>query len=65
MAAVERSIGLIYRPDTERWSHYGEAVLPRPFDAWVRFDETKAATPLRAGAAARHWAEDETYPFGL
>src|SRR5579884_2156805 len=42
---LERFIGVIYRPDTERWSHYSEAILPRQFDAWVWFDETHAVTP--------------------
>src|SRR3954447_6954087 len=37
---LERFIGVIYRPETERWSHYSEAILPRQFDAWVWFDET-------------------------
>jgi erythromycin esterase-like protein len=64
---LERFIGVIYRPDTERWSHYSEAILPRQFDGWVWFDETHAVTPLpgeqRPGEAAPH--EDETYPFGL
>jgi erythromycin esterase-like protein len=59
---LERYIGVIYRPETERWSHYSEAILPRQFDAWVWFDETTAVTPLpgeqRPGA-------EETYPFGL
>ncbi|TMJ12560.1 MAG: erythromycin esterase family protein, partial [Alphaproteobacteria bacterium] len=59
---VERFIGVIYRPETERWSHYAEAVLPNQFDAWVWFDETEAVTPL-AGAELR--GEEETYPFGL
>jgi erythromycin esterase-like protein len=63
---LERFIGVIYRPDTERWSHYSEAVLPRQFDGWVWFDETRAVTPLpgeqRAGERGR---EEETYPFGL
>ena len=63
---LERFIGVIYRPDTERWSHYSEARLPRQFDAWVWFDETTAVTALpgeqRPGAASH---EDETYPFGL
>jgi erythromycin esterase-like protein len=31
---LERFIGVIYRPDTERWSRYGEAILPRLFDGW-------------------------------
>jgi erythromycin esterase-like protein len=59
---IERFIGVIYRPETERWSHYSECVLPKQFDAWLWFDETKAVTPLpgemRSGA-------EETYPFGL
>jgi erythromycin esterase-like protein len=63
---LERFIGVIYRPETERWSHYSEAILPRQFDAYVWFDETNAVTPLpgeqRPGGRAH---EDETYPFGL
>ncbi len=42
---LERFIGVIYRPDTERWSHYAEATLPRQFDAYVWFDRTSAVTP--------------------
>jgi erythromycin esterase-like protein len=65
-ARLERFIGVIYRPDTERWSHYSHAILPRQFDGWVWFDETEAVHPLpgerRAGEPGR---EDETYPFGL
>ena len=38
---LERFIGVIYRPETERWSHYSEAILPKQFDAYVWFDETK------------------------
>lgn len=59
---LERFIGVIYRPETERWSHYSQAVLPNQFDAWVWFDETEAVTPLAGTAAV---GEDETYPFGL
>jgi erythromycin esterase-like protein len=65
-ARLERFIGVIYRPETERWSHYSQAILPRQFDAWVWFDETRAVTPLpgeqRPGERVH---EDETYPFGL
>ncbi|HYE56875.1 MAG TPA: erythromycin esterase family protein, partial [Rhodothermales bacterium] len=43
---LERAIGVIYRPETERLSHYFEAVLPRQFDEYVWFDETRAVTPL-------------------
>ena len=59
---LERFIGVIYRPETERWSHYSEAILPKQFDAWVWFDETHAVTPL---PGEQRPGEDETYPFGL
>jgi erythromycin esterase-like protein len=59
---LERFIGVIYRPETERWSHYSEAILPRQFDAWVWFDETRAVTPL---PGEQRPGEEETYPFGL
>ena len=63
---LERFIGVIYRPDTERWSHYSEAILPRQFDAWVWFDETNAVTPLEGEARpGQRIGEDETYPSGL
>jgi erythromycin esterase-like protein len=60
---LERFIGVIYRPETERTSHYMQATLPQQFDAFVWFDQTAALTPLgpqhpKAGAP-------ETYPFGL
>jgi protein-L-isoaspartate(D-aspartate) O-methyltransferase len=59
---LERFIGVIYRPQTERWSHYSACSLPQQFDAYVWFDRTSAVTPLpgvqRPGA-------EETYPFGV
>ena len=62
-ARLERFIGVIYRPETERWSHYAQAVLPRQFDGWVWFDETGAVTPL--GGTDQPEGEEEMYPFGL
>lgn len=59
---LERFIGVIYRPETERWSHYAQAVLPGQFDAWVWFDKTEAVTPLPGTIET---GEEETYPFGL
>ncbi|HEX8215121.1 MAG TPA: protein-L-isoaspartate(D-aspartate) O-methyltransferase, partial [Allosphingosinicella sp.] len=59
---LERFIGVIYRPETERWSHYAQASLPGQFDAWVWFDETQAVTPL---PGATQPGEDDMYPFGL
>ncbi|MGQ0560022.1 MAG: erythromycin esterase family protein [Sphingosinicella sp.] len=59
---LERFIGVIYRPETERWSHYAQAILPLQFDAWTRFDETQAVTPL-PGPVRK--GEDDLWPFGL
>ena len=59
---LERYIGVIYRPETERWSHYSEARLHRQFDAWVWFDETTAVEPL---PGEQRPGGQETYPFGL
>jgi erythromycin esterase-like protein len=59
---LERFIGVIYRPETERWSHYSGCSLPGQFDAWVWFDESRAVTPLATG---RRPGADETWPFGL
>ena len=61
---LERYIGVIYRPETERWSHYVESALGRQFDAWVWFDQTDAVTPTRA-EAEEGAGEDELYPFGV
>jgi erythromycin esterase-like protein len=59
---LERAIGVVYRPETERHSHYFKAVLAEQFDAFVWFEETRAVTPLPAGHAE---GVPETYPFGL
>ncbi|MCY1071592.1 protein-L-isoaspartate(D-aspartate) O-methyltransferase [Nannocystis sp. RBIL2] len=61
---LERAIGVIYRPDSERMSHYFHASLPLQFDEYVWFDETHAVEPLQA--RSRPSPElPETYPFGL
>ena len=61
---LERAIGVIYRPDTERISHYFRARLPEQFDAVLHIDETHALEPLET------WSIDEadlpeTYPTAL
>ena len=59
---LERAIGVIYRPETERASHYFEAVLPRQFDEYIWFDESKAVTPFKTHELE---AMPDTYPFGV
>jgi protein-L-isoaspartate(D-aspartate) O-methyltransferase len=43
---LERAIGVIYRPETERMSHYFKAALPSQFDEYIWFNKTKAITPI-------------------
>jgi erythromycin esterase-like protein len=64
-AHLERAIGVIYRPDTERWSHYFQASLSQQFDAVIHFDETRAVEPLERTAEWQKGELAETYPSGL
>jgi len=62
---LERAIGVIYRPDTELWSHYFGASLSRQFDAVVHLDRTAALQPLESEHPWEHTTEPETYPTGM
>ena len=62
---LERAIGVIYRPDTERQSHYFFAQLGEQFDALLHFDETRAVEPLERHAEWNDADAPETYPTGL
>ncbi len=59
---LERAIGVIYRPESERQSHYFQSILPKQFDEYVWFDQTTAVTPLKTQALE---GLPDTYPFGL
>ena len=50
---LERAIGVVYRPQTELQSHYFHAILPRQFDEYVWFDETRAVRPVTEEGAQR------------
>ena len=61
---LERAIGVLYRPETERASHYFSAHLPDQFDLLVHIDRTRAVEPLETWA--RHELDlPETYPTGI
>jgi erythromycin esterase-like protein len=62
---LERAIGVIYRPETERLSHYFQARLPDQFDAVLHFDETRAVEPLERSAGWEAGEAPDTYPFSL
>jgi erythromycin esterase-like protein len=62
---LARFIGVIYRPDSERVSHYVDVVMPEQFDAILHIDETRAVSPLPEEVAPAVPHIDETYPTGL
>ncbi len=64
-ARLERAIGVIYRPETERLSHYFSARLADQFDAVLHFDETRAVEPLERSAGAETDELPETFPSGV
>jgi len=61
-ARLERAIGVVYRPESELMSHYFQACLPRQFDEYIWFDETRAVSPLPSVVAT---GVPETFPFGV
>jgi erythromycin esterase-like protein len=63
---LERAIGVIYRPETERWSHYFHARLSRQFDMVVHYDRTRALEPLDETPGWAMGADlPETFPEGM
>ena len=62
---LERAIGVIYRPETERASHYFQARLSDQFDAVLHFDETRAVEPLECTAQWEAGELPETFPFAV
>jgi erythromycin esterase-like protein/predicted phosphoribosyltransferase len=64
-ARLERAIGVIYRPDTERQSHYFRARSGEQFDALIHIDDTRAVEPLERTAVWERGEVPETYPFAV
>jgi erythromycin esterase-like protein len=62
---LERAIGVIYRPETERLSHYFRARLPHQFDAIFHYDVTRAVEPLERTGLWERGELPETYPSSL
>ncbi len=61
-ARLQRAIGVIYRPETERASHYHYATLPEQFDEWIWMDSTSAITPLET---RQRDSSPDMWPFGV
>jgi erythromycin esterase-like protein/predicted phosphoribosyltransferase len=64
-ARLERAIGVIYRPQAERQSHYFHARVADQFDAVIHIDETRAVEPLERTARWERGEVPETYPFAV
>lgn len=62
---LERAIGVLYKPETERRSHYFYARIPAQFDYVIHIDETRAVEPLERTSAWEAGEPRETYPSGL
>jgi len=62
---LERAIGVIYRPQTERQSHYLHARVSEQFDLLIHVDRTTALVPLEPSPHWYHEEVPETYPSGL
>jgi erythromycin esterase-like protein len=62
---LERAIGVVYLPETERQSHYFYACLPDQFDAVLHIDRTRAVEPLERTAEWERGEVPETFPTGV
>jgi erythromycin esterase-like protein len=62
---LERAIGVVYLPQSERRSHYFQARLPKQFDAVLHFDETTALEPLERSSVWDEGELPETYPYAV
>lgn len=62
---LQRAIGVIYRPETERLSHYFQTCLPDQFDAIIHLDATHALEPLERNSEWDIGELPETFPEGF
>ena len=62
---LERAIGVIYLPESERVSHYFHARLANQFDAVIHLDQTRAVEPLERTSKWETGELPETYPFAV
>lgn len=62
---LERAIGVIYKPETERASHYFESRISAQFDAVLHFDKTRAVEPLERTSEWETGEVPETFPTGI
>lgn len=62
---LERAIGVIYQPETERQSHYFYARLPDQFDAVIHIDDSIGVEPLDRTPHLNKSEPPETFPTAV
>jgi erythromycin esterase-like protein len=62
---LQRAIGVVYKPETERVSHYFHARIMEQFDAVIHLDGTRAVEPLDRRAGPKRREVPETFPAGV
>jgi erythromycin esterase-like protein len=65
LSRLQRAIGVLYKPETERMSHYYFSKLPEQFDVLIHLDTTRALKPLETSGLWHQGEVFETYPTGM
>ena len=63
-ARLQRAIGVVYQPQSERQSHYYHTRLPEQFDFLLHYQQTRALQPMNRNSRASSTLA-ETWPSGL
>jgi erythromycin esterase-like protein len=64
-ALLHRAIGVVYRPETERHSHYLRARVADQYDAVIHVETTSAVEPLEPAASWERAEAPETFPYNV
>ncbi len=62
---LERAVGVVYQPESERDSHYFQARLAEQFDVVIHFDESRAVEPLERDLRWQRGEPPELFPTGM
>lgn len=61
----QRTIGVVYNPEYERFGNYVPTILTKRYDAFLHIDETHALHPLHMPEVKEDEVLPETFPTGL
>jgi erythromycin esterase-like protein len=60
---LERFIGVLYLPESERWSHWYECRIAEQYDALVYYETTRAVEPLERTSIWDRGELPDTFPW--